>query len=201
MKKWTIVALTAVVAIGGALGAYAAAGTIETKTSIDVQIWQSVSDASRIHLSTRPEGGQWVTHDDPIDMSVLHRSGRWRQSKVLTLEVPVSITAPTLVPVTHLSGAGDRIVPLDFDENLQVCSFTVEGNEGEGASLGNWVTVKLFWVEGESPGAYLPLVSERADSGAWQRVVHRRDGGYLVEITARQDSAWTFSCTGVSAES
>lgn len=200
MKNWIIAALVAVIAIGGTLGAYAVAETIETKSSIDVRVWQSVSDASRIHLSTRPEGGQWVTDEVPLDMSALSRSGLWRQSKILTLDVPISVSAPALTPLTHLSGIGSRIVPLDFDENLQVCTFTLEGNEAEGA-LGNWVTVYLYWVVGESPGSYLLLVSERAESGTWQRVVHRRDGGYLVEIATRQDAQWTFTCTGVGAES
>ena len=201
MKNWTIVALVAVIATGAFVGAYAAAETIETNSSVDVQVWQSASDGSRIHLSTRTEGGQWVTHDEPLDMSGLSRSGLWYHSNVLTFDVPISIAAPALVPLSHLSGTGDRIVPLNFDENLQVCTFAVEGNEADGASLGNWVTVKLFWVTGESPGAYLSFVSERAESGTWQRVVHRRDGGYLVEIATRQDAQWTFTCTGVGAES
>ncbi|MDE2934807.1 MAG: hypothetical protein OXS47_13195 [Chloroflexota bacterium] len=196
MKNWIIAALVAVIAIGGAIGAFAATRTVETKSSVDVRVWQNVEDPSRIHLSTRPEGGRWVTHDTPVDMSGRSGSGLWRRSNVLTFDVPVRITAPALTPLTHLSGTGPRIVPVDFDENLQVCNYTLEGNEAD-----SWVTVKLFWVAGETPGAYLLMVSERAERGTWERVVHRREGGYLVEIATKQDAQWTFTCTGVGAES
>ena len=200
MKNWIVGALVAFIAIGGAFGAYAATETIETESTVEVQVWQSVSDPSRIHLSTRPEGGEWVTHDVPLDMSARSRSGRWYQSNILTFDVPISLTAPSLVPLTHVSGTGTGIARLDFDENLQICTFTLEGNEADG-TLGNWVTVKLYWVAGESPGAYLLMVSERAESGTWQKVVHRRDGGYLAEIGTRKDAVWTLTCKGVSAES
>ncbi len=92
MKTPIIAALIAAIAIGGALGAFAATRTVETTAGVDVRVWQRVSDGS-LYVSTRPEGKDdesWVT-SEALDMSELNRSGRFRLSSVLTVEVPVSV--------------------------------------------------------------------------------------------------------------
>ena len=91
MKNWIIAALVAVIAIGGALGAFAA--TQQTDANVDVTVWQRVSDGS-LYLSTRPEGGTWTTHQTALDMSQRSRSGNFRQGSAITVSVPVTVETP-----------------------------------------------------------------------------------------------------------
>ena len=97
MKNWVIVALVAVIAIGGTIAAFAAVH--ETTANVEVRVWQRVSDGE-LYLSTRPEGGTWTTHDaEPLDMSELSRSRNFRQSSFVTVEVPVVVELPDPEPV------------------------------------------------------------------------------------------------------
>ena len=91
MKNIIITALVAVIAIGGALGAFAATRTVETTANVEVTVWQRVSDGA-LYLSTRPEDGSWTTHQTALDMSALSQSGNYRQGSAITVGVPVSIT-------------------------------------------------------------------------------------------------------------
>ena len=54
--------------------------------TIDVTVWRSVRTGN-IYVSTRPEGGGWTTHNTPIDLSNLSRSGRFYQGEPLPVEV------------------------------------------------------------------------------------------------------------------
>ena len=130
MKSAIIVALIAAIAIGGALGAFAATRTIETEANVEVQVWQRISDGA-LYLSTRPEGGRWVNHEDELELS---RSTRWpnfRTSRAITVAVPVEVEvdvpepdpAPVETPVaeatpeaTPVAGAG-----LTTDLSLATC--------------------------------------------------------------------------------
>ena len=136
MRNWIIGALVAVIAVGGALGAFAASQTVETEANVEVTVWQRVSDGS-LYLSTRPEGGNWTTHQTPLDMSQRSPSGRFRQGSAITVAVPVSLdveipdavpestgtaeTTETATPSsTPSSGTGDWIVNSttdSFDES------------------------------------------------------------------------------------
>ena len=92
MKTTIIAALIGAIAIGGALGAFAATRTVETTAGVDVRVWQRVSDGT-LYVSTRPEGEDdesWVT-SEALDMSGLNRTGRFHLSNLLTVEVPVSV--------------------------------------------------------------------------------------------------------------
>ena len=91
MKNIIITALVAIIAIGGALGAFAATRTVETTANVEVTVWQRVSDGA-LYLSTRPEDGSWTTHQTALDMSAMSRSGNYRQGSAITVGVPVSIT-------------------------------------------------------------------------------------------------------------
>ncbi len=95
MKNWIIAALVAVIAIGGAIGAFAA--TQQTDANVEVTVWQRVSDGS-LYLSTRPEGGRWTTHDTALDMSQRSRSGNFRQGSAITVSVPVTVEVPDQPP-------------------------------------------------------------------------------------------------------
>ena len=92
MKTAIIAALIGAIAIGGALGAFAATQTFETTAEVDVRVWQRVSDGE-LYISARPAGSgaeDWVT-SEALDMSELSRTGRFHLSTLLTVEIPVSV--------------------------------------------------------------------------------------------------------------
>lgn len=92
MKTTIIAALIAAIAIGSALGAFAATRTVETTAEVDVRVWQRVSDGD-LFISTRPTGSGtegWVT-SEALDMSELNESGRFHLSSLVTVEVPVEV--------------------------------------------------------------------------------------------------------------
>ena len=76
-----------------ALGFGLASGSNGTTATVEVAVWQRVSDGA-LYLSTRPEGGRWTTHGEPLDMSALSASGRFRQGSAITVEVPVVAPVP-----------------------------------------------------------------------------------------------------------
>lgn len=90
MNRAVIAALIGVIAIGGALGAFAATRTIETTATVEVRVWKRISDGE-LFLSTRPPEGEWATHDAPLNLSQLSRSGRFQLSSIVTAAVPVSV--------------------------------------------------------------------------------------------------------------
>lgn len=92
MKITIIAALIGAIAIGSALGAFAATRTVETTAEVDVRVWRRVSDGE-LYISTRPTGSGdegWVT-SAALDMSGLNQSGRFHLSSLVTVEVPVSV--------------------------------------------------------------------------------------------------------------
>ena len=92
MKGAIIAALIGVIAIGGALGAFAATRTVETTANVEVRVWRRISDGE-LYISTRPAASDaegWV-FSEALDMSELNESGRFRLSTLLTVEVPVSV--------------------------------------------------------------------------------------------------------------
>ena len=106
MKKTIIAAVIAAIAIGSALGAFAATRTVETTANVEVRVWRRISDGE-LFLSTRPTGGEWETSAAPLNMTALSNSGRFQLSSVITVDLPVSVevevpdgavAAPTKVP-------------------------------------------------------------------------------------------------------
>ena len=69
-----------------------AAQSTSTAT-VEVRVWRNVEDPERLHLSTRPADGRWVTHNTPLDMSDLSDSGRWHQSSIIAIDVEVPAAA------------------------------------------------------------------------------------------------------------
>ena len=105
MKTTIIAAVIGAIAIGGALGAFAATRTVETTANVEVRVWRRISDGE-LFLSTRPQGVEdWSTVDTPLNMSALSNSGRFQLSSVITVAIPVSVevevpegAVPTRVP-------------------------------------------------------------------------------------------------------
>lgn len=87
------------VALGAVASAIAARENPET--AVTLRVWQNVEDGS-LWLSSRPEGGRWTTSPVPLDMSELSPSGRFRQSALVTIPVPVELDGYFVEP-TRLS--------------------------------------------------------------------------------------------------
>ena len=107
MKSAIIAALIAAIAIGGSLGAFAATRTIETTANVEVAVWRRISDGA-IFLSTRPEGGDWDTQDEALEITRIHERGRFQISDGVRIAVPVQVevevgegesASPTPVPL------------------------------------------------------------------------------------------------------
>ena len=96
MKNWIIVALVAVIAIGGAVAFAQSSRT----ANVEIRVWESTSDPTLNYISARPEGGSWRTLGTiPLgrgDASAYEEtsSGRFRYSDI-TLAVPLPESAPT----------------------------------------------------------------------------------------------------------
>ena len=74
--------------------------------TIEVTVWRSVSNPSLLYLSTRPDGGRWVTQDRALDLSRLSASGRFRQSRAVRLEVPLAEPSRARTDITFLFADG-----------------------------------------------------------------------------------------------
>ena len=133
IKNLIIAALVAVIGIGGAV-AFAQSRT----ATVDVAVFRSTSDATTLHVATRPEGGRWKTEQQPLSVWATTSSGRWQVSEHVRVTVAVpepdapgeqDVCAPP--PVSHtksacevateeLSAAHDRLyAPLaELDRNI-----------------------------------------------------------------------------------
>ena len=98
MKNWIIAALAGVIAIGGALGAFAATQTVETTETVEVRFWQGVNDNSVLWYKARPEGGDW-TPITRLRMPDLDRSGNYHQGDI-AIDVLISVTVEVPEPPT-----------------------------------------------------------------------------------------------------
>ena len=101
--KWIVLALC-VIALGGAASGAAFAlaqhsGAADTAT-VEVTVWRSVSNPALLYVSTRPEGGDWLTLNTPLDMSGLSKSRRFHQSNAVRVAVALAGDATATVEVT-----------------------------------------------------------------------------------------------------
>ena len=118
MNRAIIAALIAAIAIGGALGAFAATRTIETTVGVDVRVWRRISDGE-LFISTRPVGVEdWDTVNEPLNMSGLSRSGQFQLSNRITVDVPVSVEVE--VPDAVQSGPTPRPAPTTLPSDTPV---------------------------------------------------------------------------------
>lgn len=112
MKSGIIGALIGIIAIGGALGAFAANRTVETTANVELAVWRRVSDGA-VFVSARPEGSGadgWVS-SAALDMSGLNPSGRFHLSNVVTLSVPVEVELPDVVQPGPVGRPGQEESP------------------------------------------------------------------------------------------
>ena len=93
LKRWFLVFLVAAIAVGGA--AFALAQDSNTVT-VEVVVWRSVSNPSRLFVSTRPEGGKWQTLETPLKMTRLLPA--YDRSNIVRVEV--TLPDPTPEPRT-----------------------------------------------------------------------------------------------------
>ena len=94
-----------VAVLGGVASTIASRENLET--TVTLRVWQNIEDGS-LYLSTRPEGGRWTTSPAPLDMSEISPSGRFRQSALVTIPVPVKLDGYFVEP-TRLSGSVQAI--------------------------------------------------------------------------------------------
>lgn len=85
----TLAALLALSLIGGLAFAQS-----QRSPGVEVVVWQSAADGSRLYLSTRAEGGRWRTDDAPLDLSP-SASGRFLRSGIVTIAAPAP---PSIAP-------------------------------------------------------------------------------------------------------
>ncbi|GEM_PF-6713213 len=109
MKNAVIAALIAAIAIGGALGAFAATRTIETNANVEVGVWRRVSDGT-LFLSTRPEGGNWST-SSALQMTSEGATGRYERSNLVTVTVPVEVQVEVSEPATTSPTGNPQLKP------------------------------------------------------------------------------------------
>ena len=130
MNRAIIAALIAAIAIGGALGAFAATRTIETTANVEVRVWRRISDGE-LFLSTRPPQGQWTTHDAPLNLSELSRSGRFQLSSIVTAAIPVSVEVdvPDAAQAVPTRIAAPTATPSDSDTPVAGPCCEVRGME------------------------------------------------------------------------
>ncbi len=101
-KRWLLALLVGAIAGGGVAFAIAQntrTVEVETTAGVEVRVWRNVADPERLHLSTRPAGGSWTTHNERLDMSERSPSGNWDQSNFVMVDVPITVSVEIEEPV------------------------------------------------------------------------------------------------------
>lgn len=112
-KNLIIAALVAVIAIGGAV-AFAQSRT----ATVDVAVFRSASDATTLHVATRPEGGRWKTEQQPLSVWTATSSGRWQVSEHVRVTVAV--------PEPDAPGEQDVCAPPPVSHTQSACEVATE---------------------------------------------------------------------------
>ncbi len=103
-RRWLALGLAAVLAVAGLTAEQSQAQELSAadiaSAAIEVTVWRSTTNPSLLYLSTRPEGGRWVTWDRALDMSRTSASGHFHQSSAVRVEVPLADGAKAAVEVT-----------------------------------------------------------------------------------------------------
>ncbi len=104
MKNWIIIALVAVIAIGGAIGAFAASQTVNQ--TFEIRVWEKADDPSANYISARPAGGDWKTLGTiPIKLDSMSASGKYRYGDIeLDVAVEVDVCDPATGPCEPVEG-------------------------------------------------------------------------------------------------
>ena len=89
MNRHLTVALAGLAALA-LVGGFAIAShpSGESGAGVQVAVWQSASDPSRIYLSTRASKDGWETTNAPLHLSAMGESGRYLRSEIVSIEAP-----------------------------------------------------------------------------------------------------------------
>lgn len=100
MAKHLIIGMLA--AMVGVLGTLAIVlGQSSSTATVEVRVWQAISDSNSLYVSARPAGGSWRELGTiPLDMSGVSRSGAYRFGDIaLRVPLPEQPSAPDVTPV------------------------------------------------------------------------------------------------------
>ena len=85
-KQFVLLAALAALAALAVMSGFAIA-THPGDGSVRIAVWQSTSDPSKLHLSTKVTGGEWHTSDTPLKLE-MGKSGDYLRSQIVSLEAP-----------------------------------------------------------------------------------------------------------------
>lgn len=145
MKNWIIVALVALIAVGGALAAFAQTRTVDRV--VEVRVWESVEDPSRNYLSIRARGGSWVdTH--AIDLSETTEDGRSRYVD-LAYALPVSVPGPDQLMLGMEQSSGHWSVNRLYDP--------IHDRETILATLATEAVIEKVWTSADFDSPFIQI--------------------------------------------
>lgn len=146
MKNWIIAALVAVIAIGGAIGAFAATRTVDRV--VEVRVWEHTDDPSRNYISIRTQGSAWsetiaVAADDG-DSS----DGRYRYGD-LTVVLPFSVSTADHSVLGTQQSSGHWSISRLYDPIYDV--------ETVSAILGTEAVIDKVWTTAQYDDPYIQI--------------------------------------------
>ena len=104
-RSLSLALLAGAIALGAALApAVARDGVAAT---VEVTVWRSVADPSRLWLSTRAEGGRWRTERAPLELSAPDEAGRFHRSNAISVTVPLADGGAATVEVAVWRSAAE----------------------------------------------------------------------------------------------
>lgn len=154
MKNWIIAALVAVVAVGGAIGAFAGVRTVDRV--FEVRLWENVDDPSENHLSIRSAGGSWATAGTvPVPLTGgTSANGRYRYGD-LRIVLPVSVDAPDGAALGTATSSGHWSITTYHDP--------IFDRETATALLDGEAVIEKLWSGASLDKPYLQVYCDGAD--------------------------------------
>ena len=104
-RSLSLALLAGVIALGAALAPVVARGGVAA--TVEVTVWRSVADPSRLWLSTRAEGGRWRTEREPLELSAPDEAGRFHRSNAIPVTVPLADGGAATVEVAVWRSAAE----------------------------------------------------------------------------------------------
>ena len=164
----------------------------QSEATVEVRVWQSVSDAHDLYISARPEGGSWRTLGTiPLDMSGLSRRGTFTYGDI-TVTVPLGgAREPSQVNVQvrvwqSLADARD----LYISARPEAGSWRALGTIPLGMS--SLSTRGTFRFGDITLSARLPFLGRGQTEGTWYEAEYREDGLLfsLATVSDGDSSRW-----------
>jgi len=147
MKNWIIVALVAVIAVGGALAAFAQTRTVDRV--VEVRVWESAEDPSRNYLSIRARGGDWdVIGTHAVDLTETTDDGRLHYAD-LAYALPVEVPGPDQLMLGTQESSGHWSVSRIYDPIYDI--------ETVLATLAPEAAVSKVWTSADFDDSYIQI--------------------------------------------